>query len=98
LPNNVNISVAHVEGEGMLLSLDMLGIACSTGSACSSSSLEPSHVLMAIGLPHELAHGSLRFTLGRPTTMADIDRLLEVLPPVVQRLRAVSPLYNSKKS
>jgi cysteine desulfurase len=98
LPNNVNISVAHVEGEGMLLSLDMLGIACSTGSACSSSSLEPSHVLMAIGLPHELAHGSLRFTLGRPTTAADVDRLLEVLPPVVAKLRAMSPLYQRKEN
>ena len=96
LPNNVNISVAHVEGEGLLLSLDMLGIACSTGSACSSASLEPSHVLMALGLPHELAHGSLRFSLGRPTTAADIDRLLAVLPPVVQRLRAMSPLYNQQ--
>jgi cysteine desulfurase len=96
LPNNVNVSVAHVEGEGLLLSLDMLGIACSTGSACSSASLEPSHVLMALGLPHELAHGSLRFSLGRRTTAADIDRLLAVLPPVVQRLRAMSPLYNQQ--
>ncbi|MCK9196571.1 MAG: cysteine desulfurase NifS [Syntrophales bacterium] len=94
LPNNVNISIAHVEGEGMLLSLDMLGIACSTGSACSSASLAPSHVLMAIGLPHELAHGSLRFSMGRPTTAADVDRLLEVLPPVVAKLRAMSPLYH----
>lgn len=93
LPNNVNISIAHVEGEGMLLSLDMLGIACSTGSACSSASLAPSHVLMAIGLPHELAHGSLRFSMGRPTTAADVDHLLEVLPPVVAKLRAMSPLY-----
>jgi cysteine desulfurase len=93
LPNNVNISIAHVEGEGMLLSLDMLGIACSTGSACSSASLAPSHVLMAIGLPHELAHGSLRFSMGRPTTTADVDRLLETLPPVVAKLRAISPLY-----
>ncbi|MDQ1278512.1 MAG: cysteine desulfurase, partial [Thermodesulfobacteriota bacterium] len=93
LPNNVNISIAHVEGEGMLLSLDMLGIACSTGSACSSASLAPSHVLMAIGLPHELAHGSLRFGMGRPTTAADVYRLLETLPPVVAKLRAISPLY-----
>jgi len=93
LPNNVNISIAHVEGEGMLLSLDMLGIACSTGSACSSASLAPSPVLMAIGLSHELAHGSLRFSMGRPTTAADVDRLLEVLPPVVAKLRAMSPLY-----
>jgi len=93
LPNNVNISIAHVEGEGMLLSLDMLGIACSTGSACSSASLAPSHVLMAVGLPHELAHGSLRFSMGRPTMAGDVDRLLEVLPPVVAKLRAMSPLY-----
>ncbi|MFA5181009.1 MAG: cysteine desulfurase NifS [Syntrophales bacterium] len=93
LPNNVNISIAHVEGEGMLLSLDMMGIACSTGSACSSASLAPSHVLMAIGLPHELAHGSLRFSMGRMTTAADVDRLLEVLPPIVAKLRAMSPLY-----
>jgi cysteine desulfurase len=96
LPNNVHISIAHVEGEGMLLSLDMLGIACSTGSACSSASLAPSHVLMAIGLPHELAHGSLRFSMGRSTTAADVDRLLEVLPPVVAKLRAMSPLYQKK--
>ena len=96
LPGNVNVSIAHVEGEGMLLSLDLLGIASATGSACSSSSLEPSHVLMAIGLTHETAHGSLRFSLGRPTTSSDIDRLLEVLPQVVKRLRSMSPLYQSR--
>jgi cysteine desulfurase len=93
LPNNVNFSIKYIEGESMLLSLDMLGIACSTGSACTSSSLEPSHVLLAIGLDHETAHGSLRITLGRWTKESDIDYLLEKLPPVVQKLRAMSPLY-----
>jgi cysteine desulfurase len=97
LPNNINLSVESVEGEGMILSLDMLGIACSTGSACSSSSLEPSHVLLAIGLPHEFSHGSLRFSLGRYTRESDIDAVLETLPQVVGRLRAMSPLYAEKK-
>jgi len=96
LPNNVNFSIKYIEGESMLLSLDMLGIACSTGSACTSSSLEPSHVLLAIGLDHETAHGSLRITLGRWTTQADIDYLLEKLPRVVQKLRLMSPLYEKK--
>jgi len=96
LPNNVNFSIKYIEGESMLLSLDMLGIACSTGSACTSSSLEPSHVLLAIGLDHATAHGSLRITIGRWTTQADIDYLLEKLPPVVQKLRAMSPLYEKK--
>ncbi|MDD3275139.1 MAG: aminotransferase class V-fold PLP-dependent enzyme, partial [Candidatus Omnitrophica bacterium] len=93
LPNNVNFSIKYIEGESMLLSLDMLGIACSTGSACTSSSLEPSHVLLAIGLDHETAHGSLRISLGRWTTGADVDYLLEKLPPVVKKLREMSPLY-----
>ena len=92
LPNNVNISFAFVEGEGLLLNLDMEGIAVSTGSACTSSSLEPSHVLAAIGLPVELAHGSLRFSLGRDTTQQDIERVLQVMPGIVYRLRAMSPL------
>jgi len=96
LPNNVNVSIPYVEGEAMLMNLDMKGIACSTGSACSSSSLEPSHVLTAIGLPHELAHGSLRFTLGRSTTKDDIEYVLEVLPAIVEKLRAMSPLYKRK--
>jgi len=96
LPNNVNFSIKYIEGESMLLSLDMLGIACSTGSACTSSSLEPSHVLLAIGLDHETAHGSLRITLGRWTKESDIDYLLEKLPQVVQKLRAMSPLYEKK--
>jgi len=93
LPNSVNFSIKYIEGESMLLSLDMLGIACSTGSACTSSSLEPSHVLLAIGLDHETAHGSLRITLGRWTKETDIDYLLEKLPLVVKKLRAMSPLY-----
>lgn len=97
LPNNVNVSVAYIEGESMLLNLDMEGIAVSTGSACTSASLEPSHVLTAIGLPHELAHGSLRLTLGRATTEADIDRMLDVLPGIVKKLRAISPLYKKGK-
>jgi len=96
LPNNVNVSIEYVEGESLLLSLDMEGIACSTGSACTSSSLEPSHVLMAIGLPHETAHGSLRFTLGRQTREEDVEYVVEVLPEIVKRLRAMSPLYKNK--
>lgn len=96
LPNNVNISVDFVEGESMCMSLDLEGISASTGSACSSSSLEPSHVLVAMGLSHERAHGSLRFTLGKWTTEEEIDRVLEVLPRVVARLRAMSPLMKSQ--
>lgn len=96
LPNNVNCSIKYIEGESIILNLDMLGIACSTGSACTSTSLEPSHVLLAIGLPHEIAHGSLRFTLGRWTKEEDIDYLLEHLPKIVEKLRAMSPLYDKK--
>ncbi len=95
LPNNVNFSIKYIEGESILLNLDLLGIACSTGSACTSSSLEPSHVLLAIGLPHEIAHGSLRITFGRWTKNEDIDYFLEHLPKIVQKLRAMSPLYSS---
>ncbi len=95
LPNNVNISVEFVEGESMLLNLDLEGICASTGSACSSSSLEPSHVLLAMGLSHEQAHGSLRFSLGKWTTEEEIGRTLEVLPQIVARLRAMSPLLKS---
>jgi cysteine desulfurase len=97
LPNNVNFSIKYIEGESILLNLDMLGIAASTGSACTSSSLEPSHVLLAIGLPHEIAHGSLRLTIGRWTEEAEIDYLLEQLPAVVEKLRAMSPLYEKGK-
>jgi len=92
LPNNINVSVDFVEGESMLLNLDLEGICASTGSACSSSSLEPSYVLLAMGLPPEQAHGSLRFTLGKWTTEEDISRVLEVLPRVIAKLRAMSPL------
>jgi cysteine desulfurase len=97
LPNNANFSIRYIEGESLLLNLDLLGIAASTGSACTSSSLEPSHVLLAIGLSHEVAHGSVRFTLGRWTKEEDIDYLLEHLPKVVKKLREMSPLYEDKK-
>ena len=96
LPNNVNFSIRYIEGEGLLLLLDMAGIAASSGSACTSGSLDPSHVLLAIGLPHEIAHGSLRLTLSEFTTEEDIDYLLEKLPPIVDRLRQMSPLYSEK--
>ena len=92
LPNNVNVSVDFVEGESILLNLDLEGISASTGSACSSSSLEPSHVLLALGLSPEQAHGSLRFTFGRENTEEDMERVLEVLPGIVAKLRAMSPL------
>jgi cysteine desulfurase len=95
LPNNVNVSIEFVEGESMLLNLDLEGIAASTASACSSSSLAPSHVLLALGLSPEQCHGSLRFTLGRETTEEEIDRVLEVLPRIVAKLRAMSPLLRS---
>ena len=94
LPNNVNVSIEFVEGESLLLSLDMLGIAASSGSACTSGSLDPSHVLLAMGLPHEIAHGSLRFTLGRQNTEEDVAYVLEHLPKIVERLRKISPLYD----
>jgi len=94
LSNNVNVSIRFVEGESMLLSLDMLGIAASSGSACTSGSLDPSHVLLAMGLVHEIAHGSLRFSLGRQNTEEEIDYLLEQLPRIVERLRMMSPLYD----
>jgi len=93
LPNNVNVSFEFVEGESMLLLLDMKGIFASSGSACTSGSLDPSHVLLAIGLPHEKAHGSLRLTLGRDTTDEQIDYFLKELPPIIARLRDMSPLY-----
>lgn len=97
LPNNVNLSFAYVEGESMLLNLDLEGIAVSTGSACTSSSLEPSSVLLAIGLPPETAHGSIRFTSGKWTTSEEVDRVLEVFPKIVAKLRLMSPLYPGGK-
>jgi cysteine desulfurase len=93
LPGNINISFEFIEGESMLLWLDDEGICASTGSACTSGSLEPSHVLLATGLPVEISHGSLRLTLGDINTDADVDFVLEVLPKVVSRLREMSPLY-----
>ena len=97
LPNNVNVSVDYVEGESMLLNLDLEGIAASTGSACTSGSLEPSHVLLALGLLHEQAHGSLRLSVGKWTEEEDIDRVLEVLPGIIAKLRAMSPLLKNRR-
>lgn len=93
LPNNLNICFRYIESESILLGLDLEGIACSSGSACNSGSLDPSHVLLAIGLTHEQANGALRLTLGDGTTEEDIDYVLEKLPPVIERLRRMSPLY-----
>ena len=97
LPNNVNISVDFVEGESMLLNLDLEGICASTGSACSSASLQPSHVLLAIGTPPEQAHGSLRLTLGKWTTSDEVEQVLDVLPDIVGKLRAMSPLFRGQR-
>ena len=94
LPGNVNISFEYIEGESILLMLDSKGISASSGSACTSGSLDPSHVLLAIGLPHEIAHGSLRLTFGQENTKEDVKYLLEILPPIIEKLRAMSPLYN----
>lgn len=93
LPNNVNISFEFVEGESLLLLLDMHGVAASSGSACTSGSLDPSHVLLAMGIPHEKAHGSIRFTLADSTKKEDITFVIEKLPAIVQRMRDMSPLY-----
>ena len=93
LPNNVNFSFQFIEGESLLIMLDMAGICASSGSACTSGSLDPSHVLLAIGLPHEIAHGSLRLTLSEETTKEDIDYVVENLVQIVERLRSMSPLY-----
>lgn len=92
LPNNANFRFSYIEGESMILNLDMKGVSASTGSACSSTSLEPSHVLMAIGLKPEEAHGSLRLTLGRENTQEDVDYVVSVLPEIVNKLRMISPL------
>jgi cysteine desulfurase len=92
LPNNINISILDIEGEALLLYLDSYNIAMSTGSACTSTSLDPSHVILAIGRPYEYAHGSMRFTLGKDTTKTDIDYVMKVLPGVVEELRRISPI------
>ena len=94
LPGNVNVRFRFIEGESILLSLDFKGVCASSGSACTSGSLDPSHVLLAIGLPHELAHGSLRLTLGAGSTEEDVDYVLEVTPPIIERLRNMSPLWD----
>lgn len=96
LPGNVNVSIRYIEGESLILSLDMKGIASSSGSACTSGSLDPSHVLLAMGLSHEEAHGSLRLTLGLDNTEEDVQYVLSVLPEIVERLRKMSPLYNKR--
>ena len=97
LPGNVNFSFEFIEGESLLLLLDMAGIGASSGSACTSGSLDPSHVLLAIGLPHEIAHGSLRLTFGKDNTEEEVEYLLQVLPDIVKRLRDMSPLYEKVK-
>ena len=93
LPNNTSFCFRYIEGESLLLSLDMMGFVVSSGSACTSGSLDPSHVLLGIGLPHEIAHGSLRASLSEFTTKEEVDAFLKALPPIVQRLRDMSPLY-----
>ncbi|MCK9266135.1 cysteine desulfurase NifS [bacterium] len=97
LHNTINVCIKHIEGESILLSLDFEGICASSGSACTSGSLEPSHVLLAIGLPHEIAHGSLRLTLGKYNTMDEVEKVASVLPRVVERLRQISPFWQDKK-
>ena len=93
LPHNVHFCFRGIEGEGIILRLDHNGICAATGSACTSATLDPSHVLLAMGRPHEIAHGSLRMTFGRSTTDADIDKVLDVLPKTIEQLRAMSPIY-----
>jgi len=97
LPGNVNISFRYIEGEGMLLHLDLMGIDASSGSACTSGALDPSHVLLAIGLSHEIAHGSLRLSLGDGNTREEVDTVIEKLSGIIQKLREMSPLYQSKE-
>ncbi|MCL7453037.1 MAG: cysteine desulfurase NifS [Anaerolineae bacterium] len=94
LPNSASFLFKYIEGESILLNLDQAGIAASSGSACTSGSLEPSHVLMAMGFPHEIAHGSLRLTLGKDNVAEDVDYVLGILPEIVEKLRRMSPLYN----
>ena len=96
LPGNVNVSIEYIEGESLILMLDFNGICASSGSACTTGSLDPSHVLLALGLPHEVAHGSLRLSLGRDNNDADVDYILEKLPIIVERLRAMSPVWENR--
>ena len=97
LPNNVNVSIRYIEGEALLLRLDLAGVAASSGSACTSGSLDPSHVLLGIGLPHKIAHGSLRLTLGDFNTEAEVDYVLDKLPDIVRILRDMSPLFHQEE-
>ena len=94
---NVNISFLDIEGEALILYLDAKGIYVSTGSACASASLDPSHVILALGVPYEVAHGSVRFTLGHSTTEKDIEYVLDVLPHLVEKLRVMSPVHVEEK-
>ena len=97
LPNNVNFSFEYIEGEGILLRMDLAGIAVSSGSACTSGSLDPSHVLLAMGVPVEIAHGSIRFTFGKRNTMDDVEYVADKLKQIIETLRAMSPLFNAKR-
>ncbi len=95
LPNNINVSILGTEGESIVLYLDELGVACSTGSACTSESLEPSHVIMALGKSYEYSHGSVRFTLGRHSAKKDIDYVMKILPQVVKKIRNISATWQT---
>jgi cysteine desulfurase len=95
LPNTTNIAFEYIEGEGILLLLNRAGIACSSGSACTSGSLEPSHVLRAMNIPYTAAHGAIRFSFSRENTDEDVDRVLEVMPGVVEQLRSLSPFWKN---
>ncbi len=94
LPTTLNLGVEYVEGESIMINLDLQGVAISTGSACSSGTLEPSHVLTAMGIPHEKVHGSLRFSFGKMNTEDDVNYVAEILPPIVKKIREMSPLWN----